>query len=370
MKLFPKTVDSQFLVRVINNEVSPEEKEFFESWLLESDANKEEFGNFVLLWDKAGNARIPDPPDAKQQFDSIKNKLKNKTDQKYFNSPALYKPESESSPIVQLPAENLKVQYRKEFFLSILSWTGKAAAAVVVLFLTWYLIAHSNDQILVSPSSVASESRVTKVEKVTLRGEKSTVTLSDGTIVYLNSNSRLTYPTAFGGRTREVELIGEAYFSVAHDKTKPFLVHTGTTITEVVGTEFNLKFRSNKLNLVVAQGKVKAYRESSDNYVSLTKGMMTSFVADKGFSKPEKVNTKQYTAWRENKLSFVHAPLHEVMNEIEMYYNVQIIYANKAIKNKTLTGIFDADSLDHVLSMISLTMEMNICREGKKVIVN
>jgi ferric-dicitrate binding protein FerR (iron transport regulator) len=140
-------------------------------------------------------------------------------------------------------------------------------------------------------------------------------------------------------------------------------------VTEVVGTQFDLKYRSRKMNLVVTQGAVKTYREHSDNIVSVPKGEMVTYNTAHGFSSPVKVDVHKYTAWRNNKLSFVQAPLVEVMNEIENFYNVQVSYKNRFIKNKTLTGIFDTDSLDRILSMISLTMEMDIKREGKVIVV-
>lgn len=371
MRLIPKTVDSQFLVRVIKNEVSPEEREFFESWLHESDVNKEEFGNFVLLWDKTGGARIPGAPDAHKQFASIKKKLSEKSEQKneQVNSNLRIYQDSKSSKELNTAEDTSLLQPTlSEKFFDILAWSGKAAAFIAVVILSYYLIIRSGGQEVTL--TMAPDVPAEKTEYVTLKGERVTITLSDGTIVYMNSNSRLVYPKIFKGSTREVELMGEAYFAAAHDKTKPFKVRTGSTTTEVVGTEFNLKFRSNKMDLVVTQGAVKAYRNSSDNFISIKKGEMTTFSIGKGFSKPEKVNTHQYIAWRENKLSFHHAQLYEVMNEIETYYNIQVVYLNKKIKNRTLTGVFDADSIDRVLSMISLTMEMDIHREGKKIIVN
>lgn len=377
MKFFPKTVDSQFLVRVIKNEVSLEEREFFESWLQESEDHKEEFGNFILLWDNIGNVKLPVPPPAEEQFMKIKSRIASleSVENRKSEYPLIVPSQGEKSiknaekeiKIEEKNAEEEKCGAWKESWSSILYSSLRIAASIAVVFCVYYLFSRVNSQGVKEPVKQAVLSP-RLIEKVNLKGERSTVLLPDGTIVYLNSNSRLVYPKAFSGPKREVELLGEAYFDVAHNRLQPFIVKTGETYTEVVGTEFDLKYRRNKLNLVVTQGKVKAYK-NLDESVSIPKGEMVAYSPASGFSTPVKVDIRRYTAWRNNKLSFVHAPLTEVMNEIENFYNVQVVYKNKFIKNKTLTGIFESDSLDNILSMISLTMEMDVKREGKLIVV-
>lgn len=372
MKLFPKTIDSQFLVRIIKNEVSTEEKEFFESWLHESEKNKEEFGNFILLWEKIGSAKTPPAHDAALQFKKIKERiaLQEAESAVAFSSEEIRKSAPASVKKVNVTRfsglihTSLSNRYA-EFF----KWGAGIAAGIAVVVLAINIFFSGNETMLPEITDLNGISP-RNYEMYTAKGERNTVTLSDGSIVYLNSNSKLVYPKTFSGKDRQIELRGEAYFAVAHDPSKPFRVKTGSSTTEVVGTEFNLRYRSNKMELVVAKGAVKAYRNNSDKFVSVTKGNMVIYNPEKGFTIPQKVNVHRYTAWRENKLSFVQAQLFDVMNEIEMYYNVQVIYKNRHVKNKTLTGIFDADSLDHVLAMIALTMNMDIHREGKKIIVN
>ncbi|MGE5500237.1 MAG: FecR family protein [Syntrophothermus sp.] len=372
MKLFPKTIDSQFLVRVIKNEVSTEEKEFFESWLHESEKNKEEFGNFILLWDKTGTAKIPPPPDAAMQFSRIKERITAQQAEAAENISS-----EEVRKLASAAAKRTHTGWLSgiihsgiwESYSEFFKWGTGIAAGIAAVILVINIFFSGNDVMLPEITDMSGISPK-NYEMYTARGERNTVTLSDGSIVYLNSNSKLVYPKTFSGKDRQIELRGEAYFAVAHDPSKPFRVKTGSSTTEVVGTEFNLRYRSEKMELVVAKGAVKAYRNNSDKFVSVTRGSMVTYNPEKGFTLPQKVNVHRYTAWRENKLSFVQAQLFEVMNEIEIYYNVQVIYKNRHVRNKTLTGIFDADSLDHVLSMIALTMNMDIHREGKKIIVN
>ncbi|WP_020532415.1 FecR family protein [Flexithrix dorotheae] len=96
------------------------------------------------------------------------------------------------------------------------------------------------------------------IHKTTDRGEMERITLSDGTKVWLNVDSKLGYPSNFTGNNRQVELVGEAYFEVAEDSARPFVVIAGKTITKVLGTSFNLNAYPNEENitLTVASGRV------------------------------------------------------------------------------------------------------------------
>lgn len=368
MKLFPKTVDSQFLVRVIRNEVSPEEREFFEAWLRESDEHKEEFGSFVLLWDKMGNARIPNAPNPAAQFLNIRSAIAGK-ESELAKKEAYIQPESKrpEPELRSFEAENSEKITLWERFYPFLSWSAGLAATIVVVFAFHWMYRPAEKP---KPVKVIAISDLVQIERKTQKGERVTIPLEDGSIVYLNAFSRISYPKKFSKRERYIELEGEAYFTVASDKNRPFRIKCGNTVTEVVGTEFNIKYRSHKYNIVVTKGLVKASEEKHNSYVMLSKGQMTTYSASAGFSRPVKVNVSGYIAWLQNKLSFKRTPLKEVMNELEIFYNVKVTFKNKNIKEKTLTGVFEADSLDSILEVISLAMDVDIKRDGQTIIVN
>ncbi len=362
MKFIPKIVDDQFLIKVLQYQVTPEEKEFFDSWLQESDEHKEEFGNFILLWDKMGKARIPDTPDPDKQFENILNKINSKR-----NTHAVLNTNIAKHEIIDLPVSN-KIDYSfKDKISTGLTWALKIAASLFIIFSFYWII---TERYFYKPTPteplVVDNTMKEKIEykAITRKGERLTISLPDGTMIYLNSNSRLVYPKEFENDQRVVELTGEAYFRVTSDAARPFKVVTGNTITQVVGTEFNIKYRKENLNVVVAKGIVRTFEEKSDRFIQLTKGQMVSFSPLTGFSKPANVNLHEYIAWRENKMAFKGTPLKEVMNEIEMFYNVTVVFDKTANKNKKLTGLFDADSLDYILSAISISMDVDIVREG------
>ena len=369
MGLFPKTVDSQFLIRVIKNEVSSEEKEFFESWLNESEANKEEFGSLVLLWDKAGKSAVLPIPDSRIQWGNIKERIKPPEKPKMVVHPAvLYEPDKNQKGPEPFIIEDM---FKRNYTAEILSWTVKIAAVFVLVFasITYY---NRTNTVTSVPAEIVNETAlpVKMMKLITQKGERKTLPLSDGSIIYLNADSKVTFPSTFSQKQRIVALSGEAYFSIKKDPNRPFKVITGSTSTEVTGTEFNIKYRNDKFNLVVTKGSVKAKDLKTPNEVFVESGKMVTASKTIGLSIPVKVNIDDFIAWRKNKLSFQHSTLFEVMNEIETYYNVKVVFNIDSLKRKTLTGVFNTNSLDDVLSMISLSMDVQIKRDGKKIIVN
>lgn len=353
-----KIVDAHFIIRVIKNEVTDEEREYFNQWLEESDENKEEFGKIALLWDKTGNLPTPLSPDLNIEWEKFKERISETEKSHQEKSYKIY-------TIPQVETEinkNKQTKYFSKYFKKHIVFT-RVAAIILISLIAYQFISH--------PSTKRVENQVEQTkffEFITQKGEKATIPLADGSIVYLNAESRLTYPQYFDGKKRFLKLEGEAYFSVKADPEKPFVVQTGDKFTEVKGTEFNIRFRKNKLFVVVTKGIVVLYNQDSSKFVDLRKGELITSTID-GFTQPIKVDTRLYTAWRENKLSFVATPLSDVLEELERFYNVETVCKNKRIFSRTLTGYFDSDSLDEILTKISLALDFKFQRKGKKVFI-
>ena len=359
LKKKTKSLDSQFLVRVIKEEVSPEEKEYFHTWLSESNQNKEEFGNLALLWDMADQSKVFEIPDNEVQWEEIQRKILLKSDQ----PPRFFSEQPPTS--ANLPQNNFHQHYQRKDH----AWLFRAVAVLVVAVGLTLLLKTRDTELKLQSLKTIVEPNTLEYQLITQKGQRKTFTLSDGTIVYLNSDSRLTYPNFFSESTREVEIIGEAYFSVAADKKRPFLVRTGKMITKVTGTEFNVKHRMNKVSIVVSRGSVKTYSSNCDEVIDLVKGQMISYSETKGFSRPIRVNLNHYLAWRNNVFSFEHSTLKEVMDEIERYYNLEVVFVNSNAQDKVLTGVFDPESLDQTLTVISLTLDVTIDYKGNRITI-
>lgn len=360
----PGYIDYHFIIRVLKDEVSPEEKEFFEVWLSESEKNREDFSAVALLWDKIGSSKNPPIPDPFAQWFKIVNEVsvrKNAEANLHDN----FDRKKQTDHLKVLHFDTAKTKLRKRV---ISGYIIKAAAIIILgIFSTLFFISIKEQQ---TQKQIQLAEVNKPLEVSTRKGEKITLTLYDGTKVYLNSDSKIIYPSFFDKKSRHIELIGEAYFSVVRDTSRPFSVVSGNTITVVRGTEFNIKNRGKSISVVVAKGSVDTYSNNSDKVYNLRKGDMTFYSDASGFSKPRKVNLKQYLAWRDDKLAFSRTALNEVMEEIERYYNVDITFGSDSLKHKTLTGIFNTDSIDHILSIISLTLDLKIERNGREIIVN
>ena len=353
MKPLPRKVDSQFLIRVIKNEVSSEEREYFEKWLSESDSNKEEYSSLFLLWEEYGKSNLPELPDAEAQWEKISGKISAREDKTRWS-------------------DNLRTQRAVHNRRSYSDLIIRAAAVIIIAILSVLAYQNLSKNEVLKTETVAQSNppaETTKYELIAHKGERITFPLSDGSTVYLNSDSKLIYPKYFADDSRDVEVIGEAYFSVKHDSKRPFKVKSGKIITVVTGTEFNVVNRGNRIEVVVANGTVNVLNETSNNPVKITKGEKVSVDNRGEIGKPITANLKYELAWRENKLAFINTPLSEIMDDIERCYNVNVLFKDDSIKTKRLTGIFETESLEQMLSLISLALDININRQGLTVVV-
>ncbi|MDQ2658631.1 MAG: DUF4974 domain-containing protein [Bacteroidota bacterium] len=193
-------------------------------------------------------------------------------------------------------------------------------------------------------------------------GQKSLVTLADGTRIYLNGGSFIRYPEVFRPEKREVKLSGEAFFEVTPDPNRPFVVTSGDVTTQVLGTSFNVQaFPNQQVSVTVATGKVQVEVEipegdigSADvqRRVILTpRDQATYKPGEQGFTVRE-VDLERYLAWKDNTLLFEDASLEEVARLLERWYNVTIVFDNELIKTCRINGKYKDQSLERVLQSI------------------
>ena len=362
MELMPKIIDSHFLIKIIKSEADQEEKQLFENWLNESDDNKEEFGTLVLLWKKVADSKMPAVPDQNMQWEQIKTKISQLSSVEPIA-------EKSSSPIMTLPHVELNAG-TKDLEKNDYAWMLKIAAVFILFVSVPFLLFITKKH---APSHKVNQVVQTQVETmfsvIAGKGERKTILLSDGSLVYLNVDSKLSYPDRFTDSSRIVELVGEAYFSITHDASRPFKVLCSNTVTVVKGTEFNIKSRNDLVRIIITKGIVETFEKDSNIGIRLKKGEMITFDEKIGFSKPSRANISHFLAWRKGKFSFSHTSLEDVMDEISRFYNVQVVFRNPAERTKIITGVFDADSLEHIFSIISLTLDVKIDLEGLKVII-
>jgi transmembrane sensor len=186
----------------------------------------------------------------------------------------------------------------------------------------------------------------------TPRGEKSMVTLPDGSEVWLNANSRLVY-NSFSANYRQVELKGEAFFKVARNEHAPFVVKTNECSVEVLGTTFNVmaydEFGRKEITLL--SGKVNVHLGDDEQVLKPGQALI---LKDQKFQIVE-VNASQSSVWVDNKFNFQNIPLSELMKRLENWYDVDITLDNRTGREVNFTGTFkNEETIWQVLDAIKV----------------
>ncbi|MEO2052128.1 MAG: FecR domain-containing protein [Allomuricauda sp.] len=185
-------------------------------------------------------------------------------------------------------------------------------------------------------------------------GKKFEIVLSDGTQVYLNSGSSLTYPTAFyASGPRDVELTGEAYFTVESDSLRPFRVKTRELDTKVLGTQFNLSsyLDDETVQVVLVEGSLSVKRSngSEASHLLLKPNQMASYSNDHKALQLTDVDVSRYIAWKEGILYFKNEDFVHITKKLERHYNVTIEIRGDLLKSERYTGRFKTETIEEVL---------------------
>ena len=226
-----------------------------------------------------------------------------------------------------------KTSIKPNRWISVFRWTA-AAAVVVFAFMAGIHILYEHPE---------DDQHVIR----TVKG-KTVVELNDGSKVWLNDETSLTYPEPFGKKSREVNLSGEAYFEVAKHAGKPFVVKTGELNIEVLGTQFNVRASENEkfIRTTLIEGSVKIQKNDpagGNGEIILAPGQQLEYDKQDSKISLREVNTQLYTAWKEGQLIFEREQMGEVFAVIEQNFDVTIILKNKKLTERRLTGRFSLD---------------------------
>ena len=192
------------------------------------------------------------------------------------------------------------------------------------------------------------------------------LTLSDGTRVWLNAASSLTYPEIFQDRERVVELTGEAFFEVKPDTALPFIVKTQGMRVKVLGTTFNVKAYPDELKLytTLVEGKVEVFSDYLHRGVMLYPGEQA--VSDSSEIQKRQVNVQPYISWKEGKFVFINAPLGEICKQIARWYDVDVFYMNQQVKNYHFSAWFKrSSSINEVINILEKTKKISLDLKGR-----
>ncbi len=217
------------------------------------------------------------------------------------------------------------------------------------------------------PSSLTKEQLLT-ARRITTRHDKEFwLTLDDGTLVHLNYNTRLIYPEHFGRGDRNVVLDGEAYFMVAKDKSRPFIVHTPNGEVKVYGTEFNVNASVDATTVVLVEGAVSV--TPANGLEQMMKPNQRTTISNNQISITA-VDVTPYVAWNIGKFTFHDWTLDRIMDIIGKWYDKEIVFADPNIRQMRFTGNFDRyDDLRPTLDFMSRATGLDIIIEKDKIII-
>jgi len=311
-----KFFDRDLLAKYLCNEVSPVEKLEVEAWLEQSVENREELEQ---------NRKMLATVDAfykAKNYDSVAawNKVKTKI-------------QSPQRSVIQLKNPG------KEVFAHFYKYAAILIVAVLLGSAAFYFGFRKNESIQLT--------EVTSLEKQVINE----FTLPDGSVVSLNSNSKLVFPKEFLGNTREVTIYGEAFFNVKPDASKPFIINAGNAQVKVVGTSFNVLAypETETVEVVVATGKVQVSGKNTgatnaNSLILLVPGEKGTFFKTNSSVKKSENNNLNFIAWKTHDFVFNDTPLNEVFQCLQKTYNVNIEVTDPVLNNLKLNAHFDKKS--------------------------
>jgi len=278
------------------------------------------------------------------------------------------------------------VRQRKTIYKRIALITAVAASLALA-----FIIVYNNSGNKPKPVIAAAQNLVS-----TKNGSKSKIQLPDGTEVWLNSGSKISYGNDFTGSTRQVSLKGEAFFDVVKDSNRPFIIHTDAIDIKVLGTAFNVRsYPDEKLTeTALIRGSVEiTLRTSPDKKIILKPSeklvvkndsalVLNGQPTDKAaHPAPLLALTKVHyvdrardsspmeTLWTKNKLVFDGETLQQVAQKLERWYGVQVIIKSDKLKNTEYNGIFEDENISEVLYALQLTGNFNYSIKKQEVII-
>ena len=218
-------------------------------------------------------------------------------------------------------------------------------------------------------SGVESESVVYNKLEIP-RGGEFCLTLSDGTRVWLNSETSIQYPVAFGAKERRVFVQGEAYFEVAKDANKPFTVQFMSSSVTVLGTSFNIRAypEEKRSQTTLAEGSVRIYSPGSS--MLLKPGEQAEVSALSGEMVKQEVEVKNFTSWKDGRFVFEQQPLEYIMRPLERWYDIRVIFKDEGAKRISLSGNMKRyGDFSQVMKMLQMTGDVRFELHGNDVYI-
>lgn len=320
-------MDEQLLIRFLNRECTAEELLEIEKWMASDSENASWLFEMERIWSLKDEIRFSE----KNEITAAYNRF-----------------------ISTRPEARIR-QTRK---IS-LTWLGYAAAILLIAFLGTHVY-----QLQKQVETVAQSMNVIEVPK----GQRSAITLTDGTKVWLNAESRLVYPASFTTKNRTVTLEGEGFFEVTHDEKSPFIVHTPLVHVTVLGTKFNVEAYPEETTFVtLAEGSVEVSTPDNENRIRLKPREQASYSREEGLNVIRNVEVDVLKTWTIGELSYTNKSLAYITNDLQRRFNVRIVILDKELENDQYNCRVDGTvTIEKVLNLLKETRKIDYRKNGEQ----
>jgi transmembrane sensor len=231
----------------------------------------------------------------------------------------------------------------------------RVAAILALAFSVSFALFKSNQTDVLTQVADTTEDLITRVNQPK---QRSNFNLPDGSLVWLNGDSKISYSANYGSENRVIHLEGEAFFEVAKGQSLPFVVKSGNVYTQALGTSFNVNTRKGELlEIALVSGSIKV--KSNKSEVVVKPGEKVIHKSDNAGLKVSDFNALEVLGWKDGILHFQNAGFQDIKRRIEQWYDVQIVVIGTLDSNWNYTGTFQESSLERVLERISYTKDFS-----------
>ncbi|TXJ28838.1 MAG: DUF4974 domain-containing protein [Chitinophagaceae bacterium] len=358
----------------LSGEATPEELAELEVFLQENPDAHLRTGMIENIWSV-------NPPLSEDYKEAAFNKHLQRMSN-HFSEPVLqYESEASEEPVIEKkPRRGI---YR------VIGWVSAVAAACVLGWYAYCYFPFASEDV----NTAQAQNTVS-----TKKGSKSKIQLPDGTQVWLNADSKITYNENFQDKLREVQLSGEAFFDVVRDESRPFIIHTNVIDVKVLGTAFNVRSYADEKNtetslirgsveitlrnnpdkkiilkpndkLIVDNTEAKAETASADIAPDKHRSNRSSLLTLRKVSFKENESGALETLWVKNKLAFDKEPMEDIALKIERWYDVKVIMPDDRIRKTEYSGIFENENLEQLMEALQLTGNFHYRINKKEVTI-
>jgi len=379
--------------KYLKNEISDEEKEVLKEWIEKSPKNKELFKKEVRLWDTL--KRI-EPIDTEIAYQNIVQSIHSNNKkvhllgsrykaiayaavmigillgvyyyQRLDDRFVTEKPELVKMDMDDVPSDKIKI-IQADGNVVFMGFNDQKD----IININGELIGRKKkNEFIVNGGD---DGQLEFMEISIPKGKLFQLTLSDGTKVWLNAASTLRVPYTFlpSEKDRKVYLEGEAYFDVAANKEKPFIVYTSEIEVAVLGTQFNVSSypEDHMVQTTLTEGLVVVNRQGDrTNKLKLEPNDQAVYTKVHKTLNKSKVDTKTYTSWMQGKIIIKDEPFRDLYKRIERTYDVEIISNHQKLNTTRFTGEFDIENVQEILNVFSETIDFTYEIEDKKITIN